>query len=102
MQHTANHNNGLSKAVSVSLLTFALYMCLTSASHAQVGDTICFVWDLIHDDIGRGIATLAICAIGVGAMVGKVSWGMAITVAVGIAVLFNADTLALYLSGSSC
>jgi type IV secretory pathway VirB2 component (pilin) len=39
--------------------------------------------------MGRGLATLAICIVGVGALLGKVSWGMAITVAIGISIVFN-------------
>lgn len=102
MRHHISHSHAISRFGFLSLLTLALYMSSASIGHAQLGFIICGVWELIYTDVGRGLATLAICALGVGAMLGKVSWGLAITVAVGIAVMFNADYLAGYLVGQSC
>lgn len=48
------------------------------------------------------MATLAVAALGIGAMLGKVSWGMAIMVAVGVAVLFGANDINFSLTGYKC
>lgn len=86
-----------------SLAIFAFYALSASPAHAQtIGSILCGVWNLIYTDIGRGIATLAIVAVGIGATLGKASWGMAIMVAVGIAVMFGANTLVATLFGTSC
>lgn len=65
---------------------------------------LCRVVGMILDDVGRGLATLAVIVVGIGAMLGKVSWGMAMTVAVGIAVVFGAPALVgmLGVQGGGC
>ena len=50
--------------------------------------------------LGQGIATLAIIVIGVGALMGKVSWGMAIIVGIGVGVIFGAPTIVNALGGA--
>lgn len=39
---------------------------------------------------GKGLATIAITVIGIGALLGKVSWGMAIIVGIGVDIVFGA------------
>ena len=53
---------------------------------------------------GKALATLGIIIVGVGALMGKVSWGMAIIVALGIALIFGAKGLATTLGayGENC
>jgi type IV secretory pathway VirB2 component (pilin) len=69
-----------------------------------IGNMLCNVANWFKGPIGRGIATLAIIVIGVGALMGKVSWGMAIIVGIGIAVIFGAPTIVneLGAGGSGC
>ncbi len=58
-----------------------------------IGRVLCNVAGWFEGPVGRGIATLAIIVIGIGALMGKVSWGMAIIVGIGIAVIFGAPTI---------
>ena len=77
-------------------LTLALAMTmLPQAAMAgdTIGDVLCSVVGWFTGPVGRGIATLAIIVIGVGALMGKVSWGMAIIVGVGVAVVFGAPEI---------
>ena len=69
-----------------------------------IGNMLCNVANWFKGPIGKGIATLAIIVIGVGALMGKVSWGMAIIVGIGIAVIFGAPTIVSELGagGSGC
>lgn len=62
-----------------------------------MGDVLCMILDWIMGNLGKGLATLAVIMLGVGAMLGKTSWGLALTVAVGIAVMFNAPNLIMLL-----
>jgi type IV secretory pathway VirB2 component (pilin) len=78
-------------------LTIACYLLFTGGAFAApsnntpMGDVLCdVVGFVIYGNLGRGLATLAIIMVGIGAMLGKVSWGLAITVAVGISVIFGA------------
>jgi len=65
-----------------------------------IGDLLCSVADWFVGPVGQGIATLAIIVIGVGALMGKVSWGMAIIVGIGVAVIFGAPAIVDELAGA--
>jgi type IV secretion system protein VirB2 len=64
-------------------------------------DVLCNVVKWFTGPIGGGIATLAIIVVGVGALMGKVSWGMAIIVGLGVGVIFGADTIVSALSSNA-
>lgn len=89
-------------------LTLALALMLmpdlaSAASGDTIADVLCTVVAWFTGNVGKGIATLAIIIIGVGALMGKVSWGMAIIVGVGVAVIFGASQLVDDLGGQgSC
>ena len=87
-----------------SLLCLALASGAAAASpyDSPMGFVLCSVarW-IIYGNLGRGLATLAIVVVGAGAMLGKVSWGLAITVAVGISVVFGAPDIVAALTGGS-
>ena len=84
----------------LSLVAIAIYVISTSAAFAiagtnsPMGSVLCYVVSLVYGNLGRGLATLAVVIIGIGATLGKVSWGLAITVGIGIAVVFNANLIA--------
>jgi type IV secretory pathway VirB2 component (pilin) len=40
-----------------------------------------------------GLATIAVTIVGVGALLGKVSWGTALNVGIGVAVIFGAAAI---------
>ena len=89
------HPNPLNKAIFLSFAACALMLmpwaALASDQNTPMGDVLCAIVDfVIYGNLGRGLATLAIIIVGVGAMLGKVSWGLAITVGVGISVMFGA------------
>lgn len=66
-----------------------------------IGKVLCNVVGWFVGPVGKGIATLAIIVIGVGALMGKVSWGMAIIVGVGVAVIFGAESIVSELGGGA-
>jgi len=71
------------------------------AADNPLGDTLCNVVDWFQGPIGSGIATLAIIVIGVGALMGKVSWGMAIIVGLGVGIIFGAPAIVDMISGGA-
>jgi len=89
-------------------LTMALGLLLVpdmalAASGDTIAEVLCEVVGWFTGNVGKGIATLAIIIIGVGALMGKVSWGMAIIVGVGVAVIFGAAEIVDDLGGQgSC
>ena len=68
-------------------------LAFAAAVDTPVGQMMCNVVDFFNGNAGKGLATLAIIIIGVGALMGKVSWGMAIIVGLGIALIFGAAAM---------
>lgn len=66
---------------------------LAAATDTPIGNIFCTVSQWASGNTGKGLATIAITVIGIGALLGKVSWGMALIVALGIALVFGASTL---------
>jgi type IV secretion system protein VirB2 len=69
-----------------------------------IGNVLCNVVEWFTGPVGQGIATLAIIVVGIGALMGKVSWGMAIIVGIGVAVIFGAPSIVSELGagGTGC
>jgi type IV secretory pathway VirB2 component (pilin) len=58
-----------------------------------IGGGLCNVYGALTGTVAQGIATLAVLFLGIGAFFGKVTWALAITVAVGIATIFGAAAI---------
>lgn len=65
-----------------------------------MGNVLCVVVQWFTGNTGKGLATIAVTVIGIGALLGKVSWGMAIIVGIGIAIVFGAAGIVNSLSGA--
>jgi type IV secretion system protein VirB2 len=63
------------------------------ATDTPMGKVLCTVVSWFTGNTGKGLATIAITVIGIGALLGKVSWGMAIIVGIGVAIIFGAASL---------
>ena len=64
-----------------------------------IENTLCKVVKLFTSTTGKAIATLAVIIVGVGALMGKVSWGLALIVALGIALVFGAASIVDAING---
>ncbi|MDE3060643.1 MAG: TrbC/VirB2 family protein [Pseudomonadota bacterium] len=62
----------------------------TPTNNTPMGNVLCTVVGWFTGNTGKGLATIAITVIGIGALLGKVSWGMAIIVGIGVAIVFGA------------
>jgi len=60
------------------------------ATDTPMGTVLCTVTAWFTGNAGKGLATIAIIVIGIGALLGKVSWGMAIIIGIGVAIVFSA------------
>ena len=61
-----------------------------AGTNTPMGNVLCTVTNWFTGNTGKGLATIAITVIGIGALLGKVSWGMAIIVGIGVAIVFGA------------
>lgn len=96
----------LNRSIMIGFLAVTLYMALcyaviactfTGAQDTPMGAVLCDVVLFIYGNLGRGLATIAVIIIGIGALLGKTSWGLAITIGVGISVMFNAEWITSWL-----
>lgn len=65
----------------------------TVTTPAGLDTMFCTVAGWFTGTTGKGLATIAITIVGIGALLGKVSWGMAMIVGVGVAVIFGAASI---------
>ncbi len=73
----------------------------TGTANDVVGATLCRLVANLSGGIARGIATIAIFAVGVGLFLGKLNWGIAAATAAGVGIIFSAPKLVAFLSGDS-
>ncbi len=71
------------------------------AQTSPMGNVMCQLVAIIYGNLGRAIAVLSVIVIGIGATLGKITWGLALTVGTGIATVFGAVPLVMYLIGVS-
>lgn len=67
----------------------------------SVSGAMCNGYRIFNGPIGKTMALFAIVALGVGFFLGKVSWGTAIAIALGVGALFGAPTLVSLLTGGN-
>ncbi len=79
-------------------LFFVSKIFATQTEKDVIGDTLCNVVNLVSGQIARGIATLAIFAVGIGLFLGKINWGLAATTAAAVAVIFGAGDLVEFIA----
>jgi len=89
-------------AVAIMLPDMAFAEAITdnTKTDTPLSVVFCNVVGWFTGTTGKGIATIAIIVIGVGALMGKVSWGMAIIVGIGIALIFGAASLVDSIGGT--
>ena len=84
--------------VAVVILPDAAF---ATAVDTPMGEVLCKVKDWFTGNTGKGLATIAITIIGIGALLGKVSWGMAMIVGIGVAIVFGAAQIISAMSTSN-
>lgn len=92
-------------AVYKALLAMAVFFVLTDPALAAqpatgLEDVICNALMIIQGTVGKGIAAFAIIFIGISLFLGKVSWGVAISTALGIGAIFGAVSIVQALGGT--
>ena len=87
----------LSWQIMFAVMLSAAVVLLPDSAFAQIvarnspfGNVFCTVVGWFTGSAGKGLATIAITIIGIGALLGKVSWGMALIVGTGVAIVFGA------------
>jgi type IV secretory pathway VirB2 component (pilin) len=86
-------SGSFNRSLWCGMLACSLYVLAITPAYATgtpMGDVLCLIVDWMCGNLGQGLATIGISVIGIGACLGKVSWGMALTVMTGCIVMLNA------------
>ncbi len=62
-------------------------------TRSGIDQALCNIYNAFTGTTGRVLASIAIIIVGIGALMGKVSWGMALIVAIGVALVFGAASI---------
>jgi len=73
--------------------------CQKVANKNAFSDVMCRVLNIATGTGGKAFAAFAIISVGIGFFTGKVSWGLMIGVAAGIAAIFGAQSIVAAISG---
>lgn len=77
------------------LLAYTLVpdMAMATTTASGIDKALCNVYNAFTGTTGRVLASIAIIIVGIGALMGKISWGMALIVAIGVALVFGAASI---------
>lgn len=73
----------------------------TTTTSDGVSDVLCRIANQLSGPIGKGISTIAICVIGIGLFMGKLSWALALATGLGIGLIFSAGKVVTWLSADT-
>lgn len=87
--------------VFTALMSFVI-LIPEIANAYLMANILCAAYINVAQPVMRGLATLAVLALGIGALFGKVSWSLAVLVAVGAGAVFGAGEIATLVTGHGC
>lgn len=96
-----NNNKTLCSLLQFCLVVALMLFVISTDANAQTTITtiLCNITNQISGPIGKAIAILIVISIAMGLFVGKITWGIAIAVAVGMGILFGAANIVGLISG---
>lgn len=77
----------------LSIFAFTPGEARADAADSELTGTLCKIINIIRGGVGRTIAIIVVMSIAIMMFLGKVTWGVAIMVAVGMGLLFGAPAL---------
>lgn len=85
----------------LSGLLFTMPDMASASGNTAISNALCLIANELTGKIGKGIATVGVVMLGIGLFLGKLSWGLAVAVGIGIAGIFGATTIVNWMSGGS-
>jgi len=92
MIHTKTSEN-LSFFISILLLSLLYVSPAFAGANTPMGNVLCTVVGWMSGNLGKGLETIMITTLGIGALLGKISWGTAMLEGIGGALIFGAAQL---------
>ncbi len=93
----SNLNSNFSRQIALPfcLTVLAAFFISNSAFAADGGaltTVLCNVVKALQGTMGKAIATIGICVLGIGLFLGKINWALGIATAIGIGLIFGASS----------
>ncbi|MBQ4874732.1 MAG: TrbC/VirB2 family protein [Rickettsiaceae bacterium H1] len=73
----------------------------TTPTPNPIATVVCNVVTQLTGPIGQAVSTVAVIFIGIGLFMGKISWGLALGIAIGMALLFGAESIVGWIGGNT-
>ena len=86
--------------VIISLPELSFAGNTAGGSKTGISNVICNIVGELQGPVARGIAAFAIILLGFSLFLGKISWGTALALGIGIGAVFGAEQLVQLISGS--
>ena len=88
--------------LSEAIASVGTYSTITATVTSNtLTDVMCNILRISTGNAGKAFAAFAIISVGIGFFTGKVSWGLMVGVAAGIAAMFGAPQIVAAISGKS-
>lgn len=99
-----------SVGATLGFMLLALVVLAPDSAHATVnaegmGQVVCNIIKQLQGPVARGVAAFGIIFLGFSLFLGKISWGVALALGIGVAAIFGAETIVdamLGASGTAC
>lgn len=72
-----------------------------ASMYDPISGTLCIIVQSLMGPTGNAIAMIAVVFLGVGLFFGKINWGVAVAVGLGVGAIFGADYIVGWLSGTA-
>ena len=86
--------------VAAIVLMLPNFVYAQATSETTITTVLCNIVAVLTGQVGKGIATIAVVFLGIGLFLGKISWGVAVSTAIGIAGIFGAQAIVGWLGGA--
>ncbi len=95
--------NVLFSALAISLIPdMAHAWAVVSAGTTDPGNIICNIGTYARGNVGKGVATVAVVSLGIGAAFGRASWTQAIMIMIGVTIVIGAAAALTSIGLSGC
>lgn len=84
---------------AMTITNFEVALAAAETSNDAIGQQLCEVVKNLSGGIAKSVATIAIIGVAGGLLLGKLNWVVALTVSVGVIIIFSAGKIVSFISG---
>ncbi len=81
------------------LMLFAPEMSFAAPADDPIAKALCRIFDLMQGSVAKTVGIIGIAALGIGLFLGKLNWGVAVAVGIGVVLIFGAPAVVKWISG---